>query len=316
MVGAMGDVHRLLTTQGKAAALEIAIDRSEVEAAAAYLADEDSSIGFLYSGWCQAALPHRKLPDAQSWQVKGERVTLIVEPGSRPGPQDTPVPVGVPYGSRARLILLYLQSEALRTGSREVELGRSLRVWLARLGIPVGGKSVTGVREQAERLSRCRLTFHVAAAAGRVGLLNQNIVDTAIFLDEDTSAGQGSLFVETARLSEVFFEQLKKHPVPLEEAAIRAINNNSMALDLYAWLAYRLHVLTGPRQVSWVALRSQFGTGFRRLRDFRPTLTVNLRLALAVYPDAKVDMDASGLVLHPSKPPVAPRVPSLAGRGG
>jgi hypothetical protein len=312
----MGDVHRLLNAQGKTAALETAIDRSEVEAAAAYLADEDSSIGFLYSGWCQAALPHRRLPDAQSWQVKGERVTLIVEPGSRPGPEDTPVPIGVPYGSRARLILLYLQSEALRTGSREVELGRSLRVWLGRLGIPIGGKSVDGVREQAERLSRCRLTFHVAAAGGRVGLLNQNIVDTAIFLDEDTSAKQASLFVETARLSEVFFEQLKKHPVPLEEAAIRAINNNSMALDLYAWLAYRLHVLTGPRQVSWTALRSQFGTGFRRLRDFRPTLTVNLRLALAVYPDAKVDMDDSGVVLHPSKPPVAPRVPSLAGRGG
>lgn len=312
----MGDVHRLLTTQGKMAALETVIDRSEVEAAAAYLADEDGSIGFLYSGWCQAALPHRRLPDAQSWQVKGERVTLIVEPGSRPGPEDMPVPVGVPYGSRARLILLYLQSEALRTGSREVELGRSLRVWLGRLGIPVGGKSVTGVREQAERLSRCRLTFHVAAAAGRVGLLNQNIVDTAIFLEQDASAGQGSLFVETARLSEVFFEQLKKHPVPLEEAAIRAINNNSMALDLYAWLAYRLHVLTEPRQVSWTALRSQFGTGFRRLGDFRPTLTVNLRLALAVYPDAKVDMDDSGLILHPSKPPVAPRVPSLAVRGG
>ena len=49
--------------------------------------------------------------------------------------QKHPVPieeaewVGVPYGSRARLILLFLQSEALRTGGREIELGRSLRAW-------------------------------------------------------------------------------------------------------------------------------------------------------------------------------------------
>jgi len=307
----MGNVHRLLSGKGKEAALEAAFDRSEIEAAAAYLADEDSGVGFLYSGWCQAALPHRRLPDAQPWQVKGERITLIVEPGSRPGPGDAPVPVGVPYGSRARLILLYLQSEALRTRSREVELGRSLRVWLHRMGIPIGGKSVAGVREQAERLSRCRLTFHMAAGAGRVGLLNQSIVDTAIFLNDAGSDGQGGLFVETARLSETFFEQLQKHPVPLEEAAIRAVNNNSMALDLYAWLAYRLHALGAPRPISWVALRAQFGAGFGRLRDFRPVFAANLRLALAVYPAAKVDMDAAGLTLHPSKPPVSPRRTAL-----
>jgi hypothetical protein len=34
------------------------------------------------------------------------------------------VPGGVAFGSRARLNFLYLQSTALRTNSREVELGR------------------------------------------------------------------------------------------------------------------------------------------------------------------------------------------------
>src|SRR3984885_12715439 len=125
----MGTVHDIIEQLGKQAALLAEVDRRAVEAAATYLADEDTGIGFLYSGWCQAALPHRRLPDGQPWQVKGERVTLIVEPGSKPGPGATPVQVGVPYGSRARLILFYLQTEALRTGRREIELGRSLRVW-------------------------------------------------------------------------------------------------------------------------------------------------------------------------------------------
>jgi hypothetical protein len=61
-----------------------------------------------------------------------------------------------------------------------------------------------------------------------------------------------------------------------------------MALDIYAWLAYRLHVL-----------KAQFLT--------------NLRLALAVYRDAKVEVEDTGLVLHPSRPPVAPK--PLAMRG-
>ncbi len=298
-------MHRLIDAKGKQAAVEAGLGRREVEAAAAYLADEANGIGFLYSGWCQAALPHKRLPDDQGWQIKSEHIGLIVEPGMRMGPDDRPISVGVPYGSRARLILIYLQSEALRTGCCEVELGRSLRVWLGRMGVPIGGKSVKEVREQAERISRCRLTFHVQHGR-KVGLLNQQIVESALFIEADEPS-QGRLFVDKARLSQAFFDQLKRHPMPLEDAAIRAINNNSMALDVYAWLAYRLHALPAPRPITWVALKAQFGQGFVAMRPFRQTFLVNLKLALAVYPAAKVDMDEHGLMLHPSPPPVTPR---------
>ena len=216
------------------------------------------------------------------------------------------MPGGVPYGSRARLIMFYLQSEALRTGSRDVVLGRSMRDWLARMGITIGGKSLKDVREQAERIARCRLTFHIKVAGGKVGLVNQNVVDTAMFVPSADPA-QGDLFTETARLSEVFFEQLRKHPVPVEEAAIRAIANNSVALDIYAWLAYRLHALAKSTPVSWSALKGQFGAGTARMDNFKPTFLENLKLALAVYRHAKVDLDDRGVILHPSRPPVAPR---------
>ena len=306
----MGAVHELIEARGRQGALMADFDRRVVDAAMRYMSDEDGDVGFVYSGWAQAALPHRKLPDDETWQIQTERVTLLVEPGKRIVADGKPVSVGVPYGSRARLIMLYLQTEALRTGSREVELGRSLRGWLGRMGIPHGGKSIKDVREQAERISRCRLTFHIQQG-GRAGLFNQHIVDSALFLDGD-DPNQGSLFLETARLSETFFEQLQRHPVPIEEAAIRAINNNSMALDIYCWLAYRLHVLPAQRTISWKALHAQFGTGFLRLDHFRPRFIENLQLALAVYRDARVDAGAKGLVLEPSRPPVPPRAPSAS----
>ena len=164
-----------------------------LEAAAAYLASEDSDIGFLYSGWAQAALPHRRLDDDALWQVKNDRVTLVVQPGVRVVENGPPISVGVPYGSRARLILLYLQSEALRTSSREIELGRSLHAWLRRLEIPIGGKSMRDVRDQAERISRCRMSFQISQG-GRAGLVNQSIVDTAMFVDNGEGR-QGSLFI-------------------------------------------------------------------------------------------------------------------------
>jgi hypothetical protein len=86
------------------------------------------------------------------------------------------------------------------------------------------------------------------------------------------------------------------------------INGHSMALDLYCWLAYRLHVLPGARTVTWKALKSQFGTGFSRIDHFRPTFKDNLALALAVYPAATVEVTERGLTLQPSKPPVASKV--------
>lgn len=306
----MGVIHELIETQGRQAALTADIDRRVVDAAMRYMSDEDGDVGFVYSGWAQAALPHRKLPDDEVWQIQTEKVTLLVEPGKRVVADGKPVSVGVPYGSRARLIMLYLQTEALRTGSREIELGRSLRAWLGRMGIPQGGKSIKEVREQAERISRCRLTFHIQQG-GRAGLLNQHILDTAMFLTGE-DPGQGSLFVETARLSETFFEQLQRHPVPIEEAAIRAINNNSMALDIYCWLAYRLHVLPGSRAITWKAMHAQFGSGFSRLDHFRPRFLENLQLALAVYRDAKVEVSAKGVLLQPSRPPVPPKLPAAS----
>jgi hypothetical protein len=136
-----------------------------------------------------------------------------------------------------------------------------------------------------------------------------------MFVDRD-QPGQGSLFTETARLSEGFYDQLRRHPVPLQDAAIRAIANNSMALDVYAWLAYRLHSLDKSRPISWKAVKAQFGAGYARMDHFKNNFRPILALALAVYPDARVDEDdrGAGLILHPSKPPVPSRSVGLTSK--
>lgn len=302
----MGTVHDLLVARGKQGAREAGIEISVVEAAAQYLSETESGLGFMFAGWAQCALPHKRLASDATWGISAERVRLVVEPGRRPIGDSTATEwVGVPFGAHARLILLYLQTEAIRTNSREVELGRSLRDWLGRLGVSVGGKTGRSVRDQAERISRCRLTFHFQGN-GSNGLVNQNIMDRAIFVEQHDEP-QGRLNLETAKLSEGFFEQLKRHPLPLEEAAIKALSNNAPALDTYLWLAYRLHALTGDKLVTWAALKGQFGMGFRTMRDFRPWFVGALQLATAVYPDAKLDVTPVGVLLKPSRPPVSPR---------
>ena len=301
----MGLVHDILEAKGRQGARDLIEGRRGpriVEAAAGWASDEDIGTGYMYSGWCQTALPHRRpADDAAIWKLETDSMMLLVEPGVRVEPGGDPVHVGVPFGAIARLILIYLQSEALRTGSRDVELGGSLRGFLGRLGISVGGKTTTIVREQVERISRCRLTFHAARRGGSV-LVNQNIVDVAMFVS--SNGNQGNLFVETARLGETFFQQLRQHAVPLDEAAIRHIHNSSMALDVYCWLAYRLHSLSADKSISWAALAGQFGAGIKLRKHFKPAFTESLALAQAVYRDARVEVTETGLILRPSPPPV------------
>ncbi|MDB5400062.1 MAG: plasmid replication initiator, partial [Rhodopila sp.] len=51
----MAEVHRLILDHGKEVALRDDVDRAVVEAAAAYLSSEDTDVGYLFSGWAQAA---------------------------------------------------------------------------------------------------------------------------------------------------------------------------------------------------------------------------------------------------------------------
>ena len=302
----MGQVHQLILHQGIENARRLAsLDKNGrvcVEAAYEVMADERGQIGIAHAGFAMAALPHKRTQEAV-WERDSGQIKLLVESGLDSAKQ----PIGIPYGSIARMILLYLQTQAVRTRSRDVELGASMNAWLGAMGITVGGNTYRLVREQAHRISRCRLTFFRRTQGAEMVTNGAFVRDAILPLSPDLS-GQSNLWQESVRLDEGFYQSLIEHPLPLREAAIRNISSRSMAIDLYIWLAYRLHVLRAPLAVTWLALHSQFGEGYREVRFFRRDVLPSLRLALAVYPEAQVVIDdRKGLTLLPSPPPVPDR---------
>jgi Plasmid encoded RepA protein len=130
------------------------------------------------------------------------------------------------------------------------------------------------------------------------------------FHDRDSAldARQADLWEDRVVLDEVFWEALCKHPVPLREAALRELADRSASIDLYIWLAYRLHSLTGQTSVRWSALREQFGAGYNDIWNFKHDFRKALAPAVAAYPEARVEIEDEGLRLHPSRPPVAPKL--------
>ncbi len=319
MQGMVGEidagVRHLVLVHGRAKAKTMVEPehRSLVDITAEVLADDEGKIGITYTGFCLTSLPHKRLPDEQIWEKEGHKVTLTVEPGriKRPGAAQAKY-IGVPYGARARMILLYLQTQAVRTGTREVELGRSMRDWLGRMGLSWGGETGKALREQAARIAHCHLKFSWEGEEAD-GWVKGGFVRSGLrFHAAGRDSSQGELWEDRVVLDEVFYDSLRRHPVPLRETALRELAAKSASLDLYIWLAYRLHTLQKPTPVRWSALAQQFGSNYGRLRSFREHFSKALAPAVAAYPEARVESSDDGLLLFPSRSPVAPKLMALS----
>lgn len=301
MTNDMATIHRLIVEKGVEEARKLAATRHErqvVEAAYQVLSEETDKLGFTYSGFALTCLPHKPRSETV-WRREGHNLTMLLQAGvDRDGRT-----LGVPYGSYARFILLFLQSQAVKTQSRDIELGRSMRVWLGNMGLSIGGTTYKMVSEQARRISGCTLTFY-ASRDNKELMRRGGFVDGSITM-ADVASEQPSLWQERVLLNDEFYQALRDHPVPLSETALRAIGPRSMVIDIYIWLAYRLHALKADVEVTWLSLHSQFGAGYGRLRDFRAGFINGLELACAVYPEASVSVDEKGIILRPSRPAVA-----------
>ena len=162
-----------------------------------------SRLGITHAGFAMTSLPHKRIEELL-WRRQGHRTTLLVESG-RTGKGGW---IGVPYGSVARLILLYLQTEAIRSGDPEVELGRSMHAWLSRMGISAGGKNYKLVGEQARRISACRLTF-LTDLSGAELRQNGAFVRNAITLTAEADERQRALWQDRVRLDDGFWQSLR-----------------------------------------------------------------------------------------------------------
>jgi hypothetical protein len=112
---------------------------------------------------------------------------------------------------------------------------------------------------------------------------------------------QGGLWQSTLTLTEDFYEEIIKHPVPLDLRALRSLKKSPLAIDMYCWLTYRVSYLKEATPVTWAQLHGQFGADYARLRDFKGKFGAALRKVQTVYPAINLLITETGLTLLPSK---------------
>jgi len=110
------------------------------------------ALGFMPRLLVLTTLPHRRPEGHRFERVNGQHSLRMSSPRR----------IGLPYGSYPRLILIYLTTAAVRSKSREIELGRSPNDFARRLGLtPISGKrgTVYRLQDQLERLFTTRLNW-------------------------------------------------------------------------------------------------------------------------------------------------------------
>ena len=286
------------------------ITRRIIETSVSIQMDDVDHLTYQHTVLCQTALPYHDLKGQRLWERRNGLVSLRVEAGARADPRtgayiETPLP----FGTRARLVLMHLNATALRTQEPVIEIERSLTAFTKRIVRRAPrGHDVLAIKDQLDALATA--TVRLAITDGHRAVQVNDHVIQGFDLWAPRSPEQTMLWSSVVRLSDRYFQSLVEHAVPLDERAVAALSHSALALDLYSWLSQRLHRIQNGRvqTIAWISLYEQFGAGYSRMRDFRSFFRQQLAAVQTQYPSARIAADRKALYLRQSPPPVRRRL--------
>ena len=279
------------TTEITPAAEQLINEALAIEAESAQNA---GALGFMARAMVQATLPHKKVEGTEFERRNGNFTLSLLAPSK----------IGLPYGTVPRLLLAWLTTEAVKTKSRDLELGDSLSGFMHELDMaPTGGRwgSITRLKDQTTRLFSSTITA-IYEDGDKTAILNRAIADKAVLWWDAKRPEQVALWKSSVTLSEQFFSEIIEHPIPVDMRALKALKKSPMALDAYCWLTYRASYAKTVSTIPWAALAMQFGSDYARVRDFKAAFIAELRKVATVYSGAQFEATEIGLIVKPSLP--------------
>lgn len=277
------------------------IRRRIIESAAAIRLDEATEIEYQHGILCQVGLP-RKKTEGRIFERSFKNASIRIKAGELwDGGKWVEQPL--PYGPKPRLALIHINGEAIRTQNPQVEIGRSCAEFLRRIGLAdQDGRTYNLFKRQMMALAATELSLGFTTHNEAVTVNARPIKEFRAWIGNNES--QHTLWPGELTLSRDYFDSLVAHAVPLDPRALGALAHSALALDIYSFLARRLHELEKSIKVPFVSLKEQFGQEYANDKDFKKKFLLALKQVLVVYPEAKIQKVTGGLLLVPSRPPI------------
>ena len=118
------------------------------------------------------------------------------------------------------------------------------------------------IREQMDRLFTAHFQLRYDDARGK-SFISSQIADSGEFWWSERKPDERTLWQSKIVLSHEFFNEIIRHPVPLDMNTLKALTRSPLGLDLYVWLNYRVFGLEQPLLLTWPQLYRQFGANPR-----------------------------------------------------
>lgn len=249
-------------------------------------------------------LPYKKPPEGEGDYVREYgRSSLVVQAGYLKDPNNGKMlKQGLPYGPKARLLLLHICTMALRQNSHEIEVADSMSAFIRELGFEVTGGArgtIAQFKEQLHRLAAARMQIGLWRGDKTTTISTQPIEAFDVWLPSDPD--QKTLWNTKLYMDEKFFRTLKDHALPVDIRAMRAFAHSAKQIDIVLWLVSRLKGMEKPTPIGWDSLKEQFGREIMsRDRKFRQSFADDLKAIQEVYPNIRMNLSEKGVTLYPT----------------
>jgi Plasmid encoded RepA protein len=272
---------------------------------------------FQHSVLCQTFLPYRNPgDDVRVWQQHQGNVSLAVQANDALNPETNRFEfVGLPYGTKARLILAHINSQAIKTGDKTLHIEDSMSAFIKSLGLSTDGRTIAEVKEQLRRLTTSLISLGYSDGERTMQVNFQIVKAFDAYFPKDEN--KRVMWNSTIQLTDDYFNSLMNHAIPLDERALAALSHNAMALDIYAWLVQRLHRVApnAPAFISWQNLKDQFGSGYGEMKKFKQVFRKTLLIVRLQYQTARIEEDVNkGLWLYASPTPIPSKHITILGQ--
>ena len=268
--------------------------------------EADADLGFMARMLALCSLPRTNPGNRDKYVRRNGPYTLVMTATGT---------AKLPFGILPRLLLAWVSTEAVRTQSPVLVLGDSLADFMRKLGIynTSGGRTGgrTRLRNQMQRLFKASVSLTYEDQHHEQSMTSP-IARRTDFWWSETRPDDRSLWESKIELGADFFQEIIRHPVPIDMNTLKAMTRSSLGLDLYLWLVYRTFQLKDPLRLSWPMLYRQFGadpakaTDPRTVDNFRTDCLRELKKIKTAWPGLQHRAARGVLVISPSLPCISP----------
>ena len=258
--------------------------------------EEAGALGFMSRLLIMVNLPYRDLgKERKVWVRKNGKVSIIVSPAYDQNGES----MGIPYGSYPRLILAYIITQAVKTSSPQIHLGKGFRDFIELIGLEKGGHQFRNVRKQLERVLSASFSW-IYETEKKLSRTNIQVSHQSQLWWDTNIPDQKSLWESHIELNLNFFNEIMRNAVPLDLRVLATLKNSPLGLDLYMFIAWRTFKLDKQVFISWESLQEQLGGQYCDRKVFARDCRKHIRKIQAIRPDLNITFVRGRLCLNPS----------------